>query len=115
MQGGMGNVGTFMTCCIAVNMKMQKYTHTKKEEKVLKREEVLCKELEGEGILFNPQNEAVHVLNKTALAIWKLCDGKFDVQEIATEIATTFEGDECDIFNDVRKCIADFRKQQLLK
>ena len=101
-------------------MNMQKNIHTKKEAgskegKVLKRGGVLCKELEGEGILFNPQNEAVHILNKTALAIWNRCDGKLDVHEIATDIATIFEGDASDILNDVRKCIVDFRKQQLLK
>lgn len=101
-------------------MEMQKNTHIKKEAgskeaKVFRKEGVLYKELEGEGILFNSQDKAIHVLNKTALAIWKLCDGRFDVQEIATEIATIFEGDASDILNDVRKCIVDFRKQQLLK
>ena len=46
-------------------------------------EYVVWDELDGEAMLVNPNTGARWTLNATALAVWKLCDGRRGVAELA--------------------------------
>ncbi len=53
------------------------------------RKDVLVRELSNELVLYDKETSKAHCLNPTAAAVWKLCDGKKSVAEIARAI----EGD----------------------
>ena len=60
-------------------------------QRPLKREEIVYKNLDNETLLYNPQTRAVHILNKTSLLVWELCDGNHSLEMIEKEIKEKFE------------------------
>jgi hypothetical protein len=53
---------------------------------------VLREEDPDGGLLFNPDTNQIRVLNHTGLFVWKLCDGKHDLQAILVGIQETYDG-----------------------
>ena len=43
-----------------------------------------------EGILFDPDSGSVHILNETAVAIWKMLDGKKSIEDISEGLKDRF-------------------------
>jgi hypothetical protein len=61
----------------------------------VRREDVVCKPLdEAETMLYDPETEAVHILNSTARLIWELCDGEHTVADMAATIKGQCTGTE---------------------
>ena len=54
-------------------------------------EVVLREEDPDGGLLFNPDTNQVKVVNTTGLFIWKRCDGKHSLAEIAAALQEAFE------------------------
>lgn len=48
-----------------------------------RRQDVIEEPLDGEAVLFDPSNGSIHRLNQTALEVWRRCDGRATVEEIA--------------------------------
>lgn len=43
--------------------------------------------LPGELVIFDPESDRAHLLNRTAAAVWDLADGTTPLAEIAAELA----------------------------
>lgn len=85
-------------------------------QKPTRREDVMCREIGGEGILYNPETKYMHILNKTAFALWKLCDGKHDSLQITSEITSRFEvAENDDVLVDINKILDELKKLRLLE
>lgn len=85
-------------------------------QRPIRKESVMCREIEGEGILYNPNTKSMHILNKTAFALWGLCDGKHNSDQIASEIRSRFEVTESDdVLADINRILDQLEKLQLLK
>ena len=66
----------------------------------------LREEDEDGGLLFNPDNNQVKVVNATGLFIWKLCDGTQNLNELAAAMQDAFEEAPADqITGDVNEFI----------
>ena len=52
---------------------------------------ILREEDEDGGLIFNPDNNQIRVLNPSAILIWKNCDGQKGVEEIIQIIKDTYE------------------------
>lgn len=48
-------------------------------------------ELDGEGILYDESTGRTHRLNQTALAVWRLCDGRRTTRGIAEGLTAEYE------------------------
>jgi len=58
----------------------------------------------------------VHILNATALSIWKLCDGSRSVETIAAAVAAEFAGaDAAVVRNDLQALLAGLQERGLLE
>jgi hypothetical protein len=81
------------------------------------RTDVEIRELDArETLLYDPQSDAIHVLNSTAALIATLCDGQHTPEQIAAEIRAQFEvGEEVDVLGDVETTLASFQAQSLLE
>lgn len=82
----------------------------------VRKEGVVSREIDGEGILYNPETKSMHVLNKTAFAFWRLCDGKHDSAQVAGEIKSRFEVDKGDdVLSDINRIFNQLEKLQLVE
>lgn len=53
---------------------------------------VLREESDDCALLFDPENGRVHVLNPTAVAVWKRLDGRRTLGEIVAALGEEFDG-----------------------
>ena len=86
-------------------------------DKPVRREDVTCKQLdETETMLYDPQTEALHILNPTARLIWELCDGEHTVEDMAAALKAQFTGVEGkDISGEIQTTLDTFTAQGLLR
>lgn len=80
-----------------------------------KRSDLLCRELDGEGILFDPRTNTTHALNVTSLLTWNQCDGAHTAREIARSLCKQFDVTMEQAERDVGLILAKFREQGLLE
>jgi len=50
-------------------------------------EGIITKDIDGELLIYDRTRDRAHCLNETAAAIWKLCDGRRSVGEIAAQLS----------------------------
>lgn len=48
-------------------------------------------ELDGEVVLFDPDRGSIHLLNRTALEVWRHCNGRVTVGQIATGLVRSYQ------------------------
>lgn len=65
---------------------------------------VLREEFDNYGLLFDPNKGEVLVINPVGVSIWKLMDGKRDINEIVREVGNLYE----DVSNEAPKEIEAF-------
>jgi hypothetical protein len=69
----------------------------------------------SELVLFDPIGGRLHVLNPTAAAIWRLCDGSRSANEIAGTLGAEFQvGPEHTPGTDVHVLLGIFRDARLI-
>jgi hypothetical protein len=78
---------------------------------------VLSKALGDETLLYWADGKALHVLNRTALVIWELCDGQHTVQEMENVIRAKFQvaDPQADIAGDIDRTLQTFIAAGLLE
>ncbi|HKO43234.1 MAG TPA: PqqD family protein [Pyrinomonadaceae bacterium] len=50
---------------------------------------LIIKEVDDETLVYDVEADKAHCLNTTAAQVWKSCDGKTSVEEIATQMSST--------------------------
>lgn len=79
------------------------------------REDLALHEVGREGLLYDREGELVHILNVTALAIWRLCDGNQDVDRIEGALRAKFSDlDGHDVRGDIERILNQFGERGLL-
>ncbi len=77
--------------------------------------DLIVQELDDDLILYHPENEHVHVLNYTAHAVWKLCDGLHTAADAVMSLGSLFHGAEKNTTcADVSDVIDDFFRKELV-
>jgi len=66
---------------------------------------VLREEEDDAALLFDPETGSVRVLNATAVAVWKLLDGKRDLVQIMAVLNQEFEGLDADAKQQVMELL----------
>jgi PqqD family protein of HPr-rel-A system len=76
---------------------------------------VVTKELDSELMVYDPDQDAVHVLNATALLVYKLCSQGKKPAEIEREMRQRFAIDQDeDVLGGIQECIAELQEKGLL-
>lgn len=78
-----------------------------------RREDIIRKEVDGELLIYDLTRDKAHCLNESAAAIWKRCDGRTSIKEIAASL-----GQEVGRKVDERVvwlALADLRRAHLLE
>jgi pyrroloquinoline quinone biosynthesis protein D len=84
------------------------------EQRPRQGEEIFFRQIEDEGILYQPQENRVHSLNRTALLIWELCDGEHTVEDIAEKVRTVFRVSRKRALEDVEATLKQLKELGLL-
>jgi hypothetical protein len=80
------------------------------------RKDLQLQDLGVELMIYDPKNDSAHVLNHTAMVIFKLCDGKHNLKEIASEVKDKFKvADDYNISRDIISFIEEFKDKGLLQ
>lgn len=79
------------------------------KKKPLCKEGVLSRQVGEEWMLYDSTQETVHVINKTAEFVWRLCDGSHSVSEIRQKMQDNFDVlDERKIKEDIEDILKKF-------
>ena len=81
----------------------------------LRKEGVLVRQLGEESMLYDSEKGSIHILNPTAEFIWRLCDGKHDIEAIEKELQKAFDIPQGkDLRKDVEGILCAFNGMELL-
>lgn len=79
------------------------------------RGDLTLQEVGREGLLYDREGELIHILNATALVIWKAMDGQRDEAAIEAILRERFSGlDGHDVIGDIRALLAQLDERGLL-
>jgi PqqD family protein of HPr-rel-A system len=81
----------------------------------LRKLNVVENELDREAVLFNPDTGATHRLNETALAVWRQCNGRIAVRQIADGLNEKYDVDPETALQHVEQLIVVFAEAGLLE
>ncbi len=80
------------------------------------RKDLVLQEVGKEGLLYDRDGELIHILNVTALQIWKACDGERGLSGFESIIRERFTGlDGHDVRADIESLLAQFEERGLLE
>jgi hypothetical protein len=83
-------------------------------DRPLRRDGFLMQQLDGEVILFDPDQTRALCLNETASLIWGLCDGTNTMSDIAQLLRDAFP-DAQDLTADVQEALKLFSQHDAIR
>jgi hypothetical protein len=78
-----------------------------------RRTDVRVYDFGGETVLRDPKFGSMNLLNETASAVWRCCDGAATISGIADHLAKEFEVDQATARDHVEEVISWFAKAGL--
>jgi hypothetical protein len=82
--------------------------------KPTRKPDVWLRQTETENAVYDPTTGAVHLLNTTAMAIWALCDGETDPDEMVDAICELSRLPREVVIEDVRRILLQFEEADIL-
>ena len=77
---------------------------------------IIEKELKSDMILYDSEQDDVHMLNATARSVYTLYKEGKDITGIEKEIRGTFQlEDDLDIHEHIKKCLEELKKKGLIE
>lgn len=80
-----------------------------------RKEGLFIRQAKGENAVYDPDSGQVHLLNATAWAIWDLCDGETQPEEMIDAIVEISRMHRDLVSEDVQRVLGDFDKAGLLE
>ena len=80
-----------------------------------RRDDLHVEELDGEAVLYDPQNGTVHRFNATTFFVWSACDGWRTPKDIALGVAEHYSVGADEALKVVRSVIAQLHEKELLQ
>jgi PqqD family protein of HPr-rel-A system len=87
------------------------------ETKPLRQSEILSQPLKDEMVLYPLEGKAIHVLNRTAVAIWELCDGNHTLAQIEAKVRERFviQDPKADVATDIAQTLQELANKGLVR
>ncbi len=76
---------------------------------------IMVRKIGQETMLYNTNEGKVHILNATAEAVWKCCDGKMLMNEAEQKLEHSYTHTQNhDIKEDIRQILLDFSRLDIV-
>lgn len=85
-----------------------------RDGKPARKADVWLRQSDTENVVYDPSSETVHMLNATAMAIWVLCDGETDPDEMVEAICELSGLPSDVVVEDVRRILLQFEEADIL-
>jgi PqqD family protein of HPr-rel-A system len=82
--------------------------------KPARKADVWLRQSDTENVVYDPSSGTVHMLNATAMAIWVLCDGETDPEEMVEAICELSGLPGEVVTEDVRRILLQFEEADIL-
>jgi len=79
------------------------------------RGDVAFVEIDGEGVVYDPRCQKTHLLNPTAVLVWRLLDGATSIEELIMQLSEIFAADPQVVQDDVRRLVSELEREELLE
>jgi len=79
-----------------------------------KVEECLLEDMDGEILLYNPNNATTLHFNGPSAIVWELCNGENSVQTMIDALIEAYPGQAGQIAGDVIATIKEFAEHQII-
>jgi PqqD family protein of HPr-rel-A system len=76
---------------------------------------VTAADFEGEVVAYSPASTKGYHLNATAAWVWKHCDGKHNVDELAALMREEFDCEKADVRSDINKTLGELLASGLIE
>lgn len=77
---------------------------------------IICREEEGDALLFNPENGGIKMLNTAGYEVWKLCDGSRTLEQIIQKMKDEYSNAPAEVIEeDTLKFINDMKDMALIE
>ena len=81
---------------------------------LLRKTNVLWRELDGEAILLDPKQGCTYHLNNVGTLIWKMLDGQHTADDIAKAVCESYEVEYEQALQDIERLLNELRSNNLL-
>jgi len=88
--------------------------HIDRQARPLVRSDIAVQVIGDEVMLYDSDNEKIHVLNHSAYAIWQLCNGENSLVDMCEQLAAQYEDSSLDLVDDIQTTIDGFIQKGLL-
>src|SRR5437870_2741613 len=78
------------------------------------RQDLVAVDIDGEAVVYDPEEALLHHLNPTAAVVFKLCDGSGTVRELSEDIADILGLPIDRVLRQVRRVVSQFKQAGLL-
>ena len=78
------------------------------------RSEITVQVIGEEVMLYDSVGEKIHVLNHSAYAIWKLCNGENTLEDMRKTLSAQYPDASSEVADDIQASIDVFRQKMLL-
>ncbi len=78
------------------------------------RSDITVQVIGEEVMLYDSVGEKIHVLNHSAYAIWKLCNGENTLEDMRKTLSALYPDASSEVADDIQASIDGFRQKMLL-
>ncbi len=80
----------------------------------LRRDDIRDYQIDAEAVLFDPKTHKILLLNQTALAVFRCCDGQTTVRQVAETLTNSYNVALDSALDHVEQLVASFAASSLL-
>ena len=77
-------------------------------------ENCLLEDMDGEMLLYNPENSTTLHLNGPSVIVWELCDGERSVEQIIATVKEAYPEQAGQIADDIVNVVEDLSSRKVL-
>jgi hypothetical protein len=85
-----------------------------RQTRPLARSDITVQVIGDEVMLYDSDNEKIHILNHSAYAIWQLCNGENSLVDMCEKLIAKYEDSNLDLVDDIQVTIDGFIQKGLL-
>lgn len=85
-----------------------------RQARPLARRDITVQVIGDEVMLYDSDNEKIHVLNHSAYAIWQLCNGENSRADMCEQLTVQYADSSHDFVDDIQATIDEFIQKGLL-